>query len=323
MTEALKIPVYYTPALVCQDIPLDLCPSAQKPALVISDWLTAGLPIKIFAPERASNEVLNLAHDSGYVRDVLAGRATNGYGNRLRSVSDALPWVTGSLLSAAHHALLTRSVAVSPTSGFHHARYARAQGFCTFNGLVATAAYLRQRGLVNRVAILDADFHYGDGTEDIIHKKGYHWLIHVGNGQGYDSADPERFLFELHATVRRLASCDLILYQAGADAHISDPLGGFLDDQQLRLRDAIVFYESRRLGIPLVWNLAGGYQFDRLDDGAISIGKVLAIHRQTLQECVRAYQSPQPSAERIRQILGALPISQFDDAHPSTEEGAR
>jgi hypothetical protein len=60
--------------------------------------------------------------------------------------------------------------------------------------------------------------------------------------------------------VRQFADCDVLLYQAGADPHIDDPLGGWLTDAQLAQRDRLVFETCRELGLPVAWNLAGGYQ---------------------------------------------------------------
>jgi len=81
--------------------------------------------------------------------------------------------------------------------------------------------------------------------------------------------------------------CDVVLYQAGADPHVDDPLGGWLTTEQLRRRDARVFQTFARLGVPVAWNLAGGYQ--REPDG--SIPKVLEIHDNTAIECLRALHS--------------------------------
>ena len=57
-----------------------------------------------------------------------------------------------------------------------------------------------------------------------------------------------------------MSGCDLILYQAGADPHIDDPLGGWLTTKQLQQRDKRVFSASAEWKIPVAWNLAGGYQ---------------------------------------------------------------
>ena len=67
--------------------------------------------------------------------------------------------------------------------------------------------------------------------------------------------------------------------------HPQGPLGGWLTTAQLRERDARVFEGAARVGIPLVWNLAGGYQRD--PDGGIR--PVLAIHTNTAREHLRVF----------------------------------
>jgi hypothetical protein len=54
---------------------------------------------------------------------------------------------------------------------------------------------------------------------------------------------------------------------------------------QLRERDALVFETARARGLPLVWNLAGGYQRDAQG----GIAPVLEIHRNTALEHLRVY----------------------------------
>ena len=77
-----------------------------------------------------------------------------------------------------------------------------------------------------------------------------------------------------------MADCDVLLYQAGADPHIEDPLGGWLTTAQLRERDRLVFESSERYGVPIAWNLAGGYQEP--------LSKVLKIHDNTMLGVLRA-----------------------------------
>jgi acetoin utilization deacetylase AcuC-like enzyme len=277
------IPVHYTPlqAATVQS----RSPSAGKPPLVVADWQARGLPIDLVEPPPVSVEQLCLAHDRAYVEDVLACRRANGFGTRDAEVAASLPYTTGSLLSAARDALANGAVACSPTSGFHHARHASGGGFCTFNGLVVTARVLLGEG-ATRIGILDCDEHYGDGTDEILGRLGRHRIRHVTAGEEWQHpAQASDFLRELPRMVRGMKGCDVLLYQAGADPHIDDPLGGWLTDAQLRERDRIVFRTARELGIPVAWNLAGGYQRD--DDGGIS--PVLAIHRATMEACVETY----------------------------------
>jgi acetoin utilization deacetylase AcuC-like enzyme len=78
------------------------------------------------------------------------------------------------------------------------------------------------------------------------------------------------------------ADLDLLIYQAGADVHVDDPLGGILTTEQMRQRDRLVFSIARAKNIPLAWNLAGGYQ--------TPVSKVVALHEQTMDACLALYQ---------------------------------
>ena len=78
----------------------------------------------------------------------------------------------------------------------HHATAVQAMGFCLFNNIAVTAAYLRKQG--QRVAIIDWDVHHGNGTQDIfwndpdvlfvsLHEAGIYpgsgWLHELGGPQ--------------------------------------------------------------------------------------------------------------------------------------------
>ncbi len=282
------LPVFYTPAMVAHSA--SFSPSAAKPAAVVAYWQARGLPIELCAPAPATVDQLALAHDRRHVVAILEGRAPNGFGNRSPEVAASLPYTTGAMLAAARHAVRQGGFAAAPCSGFHHAGYRQVEGFCTFNGLMVTACALRQEGLVQRVGILDCDHHYGNGTEEIIDHLGARgWVRHFTAGAAYQHpGQAEEFLARLPEVAGSMADCDVVLYQAGADPHLDDPLGGWLTVEQLRQRDASVFTSLRRIGVPVAWNLAGGYQ--RAADG--SIPKVLEIHDNTAIECVRAFAHP-------------------------------
>ncbi|MDD4277692.1 MAG: histone deacetylase, partial [Candidatus Cloacimonetes bacterium] len=165
------------------------------------------------------------------------------------------------------------------TSGFHHASYNQTMGFCTFNGLMVAAVLLKRADLVDSIGIIDFDVHWGNGTLDIIRRLNIDYITHMAFsdqiGRNYDT-----WLKGLYASLEaKFDGSTLLLYQAGADPHIDDPLGGELSTEQMRLRDRIVFRYAHDKGIPIAWNLAGGYQ--------TPIDKVLALHLNTVQECLR------------------------------------
>jgi acetoin utilization deacetylase AcuC-like enzyme len=285
----MGIPVFFSESMVATSS--SFSPSAGKPAQVVASWRALGLALEWNEPQPATTDEIKRAHDPAFVEDVLACRRQNGFGDTSPEVARALPFTTGAMLSAARYVLRTGApVAAAPCSGFHHARWASAAGFCTFNGLMVTACNLWHDGSARRVGILDCDTHYGDGTDQILGVLPdasfvEHWTAGARFQHAHQAVE---FLAELPSVVRRMSGCDVVLYQAGADPHVNDPLGGWLTTEQLRRRDAIVFETLHELGVPVVWNLAGGYQ--REPDG--SIPAVLEIHDNTMRECARIFGDP-------------------------------
>jgi len=276
------IPVFYTPLMVADS--RSISPSAAKPAKVVDSW-NKQFPIEIIEPVPVTNEELYRAHERDFVDGVLSCMIENGFGNKSPQVAASLKYTSGAMLSAARHAIKTKSVAVAPVSGFHHAGFASSEGFCTFNGLMVAALALAADGVKN-VAILDLDMHYGNGTDNIIRKRNATFVKHFTAGKKYiEPSQAQEFFNELESRLEWMSDSDVILYQAGADPHVNDPYGGFLTTTQLRIRDEIVFNAAKKAGVPIAWNLAGGYQTEL--DG--SIPKVLEIHDNTMRECVRVY----------------------------------
>lgn len=278
----MKVPVFYRPEMSVANNN-SFSPSAGKPALAVNDWIATGMPIEIMSFDPVTDVDLSLAHDTRYVSSIMSGEERNGFYNRNPQVAEACRYTCGSMLAASRHAL-THGMACSPSSGFHHAGYDFGGGFCTFNGLALSAVAL----VINKrkVAILDLDQHYGNGTDHIIRKlrlpvKMYSW----------NAARPSAraFLSELCALVSELIEgADVLLYQAGADPHIDDPLGGYMTSQELEDRDRIVFEAAAKARVPVAWNLAGGYQRDH--DG--SIAPTLSIHRKTMEVAANVMGQP-------------------------------
>ncbi len=274
------IPVFYSEHLLADA--QSFSPSAAKPRQVLSAWQHAGLPISVHPITPASPMDLCLAHDPRFVHGVLNGTIPNGFGNTLPAVARSLPYTTGAMVSAAGMALHL-GCACAPVSGFHHAHYDSAGGYCTFNGLVVAAQKLLGEGAVQQVLILDCDMHFGDGTEEILGRLGL--TRSVGNatfGRWYSTpSDADAYLHRLRETAAGFDAYDIVLYQAGADVHVDDPLGGVLTAAQMRERDRIVFEAAFSSETPIAWNLAGGYQEP--------LSKVVDLHVGTLRECARAF----------------------------------
>lgn len=298
-------------------------PSSFKPSKVIDDWskeFDSQFLINKFKP--LEKEVFYKVHKKEYVDGIFNGLIENGYGLKSSDFGEVFSLTSGSLYAAAEEALKS-GIAISPTSGFHHARWEKSEGFCTFNGLVLTSVLLKEKGMINKVGILDFDMHYGNGTDEIIKKYNLDYIIHYTAGKKYDLNYPflnflkplikkvynkkfksngkdinkpklrqmllkskgSIFINEIDDILLKFKNCDLIVYQAGADQHINDPYGGLLSYEQMKIRDEKVFNFAQKNNIPLVWNLAGGYQKDK--DG--SIEPVLKCHRNTMEACLNIF----------------------------------
>ncbi|MFW5728908.1 MAG: hypothetical protein ACOCYG_04530 [Spirochaetota bacterium] len=175
--------------------------------------------------------------------------------------------------------------------------YDAAMGFCTFNGLMIAAIMLHRDGAARRIGIVDLDVHYGNGTDDIIRRVGIDYVTHLSFGdvrsgraagrralpdQTVVDGEADPWIAALAVELeRRFTGMDILFYQAGADPHVNDPLGGALSTEQMKLRDRRVFRFARAAGIPVVWNLAGGYQRP--------LQRVIDLHVTTVQECRDAW----------------------------------
>lgn len=276
------IPVFYTQKMVADS--RSASPSAAKPEKVVASW-GRQFPIEIIEPTPVTVDELCRAHDRSFVEGVISSKIDNGFGNKSPQVAASLQYTSGAMLAAARHAIKTKGAAVAPVSGFHHAGFDNAEGFCTFNGLMVTALALQAEG-VQRIGILDLDMHYGNGTDDIIRRLSVQNVKHFTGGAHFTEPSQVKLFFgALPNILNWLSDCEVVLFQAGADPHINDPYGGWLTTEEMRQRDAMVFDALKASGVPVAWDLAGGYQVER--DGTIP--KVLEIHDNTMRECVRVY----------------------------------
>lgn len=285
--------VFYSPKQSVPPYIILPSPSASKPAILVERWSKL-FPIEIQDFEPLTREDFYLAHDKDFVDAVLNCETYNGFGTIDVEVTKTLYWTSGSFYAAALEALTQKEITCSPSAGFHHAEYAECGGFCTFNGLMVTALKLLGQFSALKIGILDCDQHYGNGTEDILIKKNLKCYLEstVGNSikhytfgnfgkekERYNwkaGPEAEKWLARLPEILHFFSDRDLILYQAGADPHVED--GGALSTEQMSRRDELVFKFCLEKGIPIVWNLAGGY--------LTPLERVLEIHDNTMRQAL-------------------------------------
>lgn len=166
----------------------------------------------------------------------------------------------------------------------HHAGKDLYGGYCFLNNAAIAAQYLRDEG-ASRVAILDVDFHHGNGTQDIFYDRndvmfislhgdpvdafphflGYADESGAGNGQGYNLNYPlpegcsyEKWRNALtHALERMIQYApDVLVVSLGVDTFKNDPISFFT----LASED-FTHYGSMlgKLKLPTVFIMEGGY----------------------------------------------------------------
>lgn len=269
--------------------------------------------VRLVEPPPASMADLLRVHTREYVEAVRTGEP------RALAESQKFPWhpslfssvclTNGGVMAAAREALTT-GVAAALASGFHHAHAERGEGFCTFNGLIVAADALRSEGKIQRVAILDLDLHYGNGTALLAASRPHVRVLSVYGNDYWENTnypDPSvrrhedganhrsaalpngsgraELLEQLKSSLTWLTEDgvpDLLLYQAGADPYYEDPYSRLrLDHADLQARDQFVFEFTRKNGIPVAWVLAGGYTRD--------VTKVVAVHVNTFAAALAVY----------------------------------
>ena len=80
------------------------------------------------------------------------------------------------------------------------------------------AVWLLKHKHAKKIGILDCDYHYGNGTDQIIGKLDlFSRVKHITAGREFHTSDQaDTFLEKLYDAVQFMQDCDVILYQADA-----------------------------------------------------------------------------------------------------------
>jgi acetoin utilization deacetylase AcuC-like enzyme len=178
----------------------------------------------------------------------------------------------------------------------HHAGRNLIGGYCYFNNAAIVAESLRARG-ASRVAILDVDFHHGNGTQQIFWERGdvLYVSLHgdpagiypyfsgyatergAGAGEGATlnlplapGTDGDAYLAALAEgldAIRAFEADAPLILSLGFDTYHADPICNLA----LRTDDyARIGHEIGELGMPAVALLEGGYAIEALGANAVT-----------------------------------------------------
>ena len=238
-------------------------------------------------------------HSSNYINQVSKSFPKNGLafldGDTVVSPGskDATKDAVGSIIAAIdgvqNKEFKNAFCAVRPPG--HHAEKEKAMGFCIYNNVAVGANYLIEKYKYNKVAIIDFDVHHGNGTQDIFYNNEkvlyistHQYPYYPGSGSEKENGkfnnilnipleagtSANEYLNAYEHVLKKLKEFmpKFVLFSAGFDAHINDPLA------QLRL-ESEDFYKITKRTLELsksfcngnvVSILEGGYDLKALQD---------------------------------------------------------
>ncbi|BDG18309.1 acetoin utilization protein AcuC [Thermus thermophilus] len=199
--------------------------------------------------------------------------------------------LVGGTLEGARRIMAGEKRVLQLGGGLHHAQYDRASGFCVYNDLSVAIRHMTRAGL--RVAYVDIDVHHGDGVQWIhyeegevltlsLHESGRYLfpgtghVYEIGRGAGLGKklnlplepfTEDESYLEVFEALVPWALKAfrpDVLVVQAGADAHYLDPLADLLLTTRAyeRLFRLLLEYAEAYAGGRVLFTLGGGYSLD-------------------------------------------------------------
>ena len=184
--------------------------------------------------------------------------------------------ITQGTIDAVNYAI-EFGVSGNIAGGTHHAYRDRGEGFCLLNDIAVGSAYALDELGMKRILVVDLDVHQGNGTAKIFEKDQRVFTFSMHGAKNYplhkeksdldiampDGTEDDEYLKKLKSILPELIEQthpDLIFFQSGVDVLKSDKLGRLaLTIEGCKKRDQLVFEEAKKQGIPVVFNMGGGY----------------------------------------------------------------
>ena len=259
----------------------------------------------------ATRDELVRVHPASYVEHITRWRGKHA---RFDADTVASPGTVDAAFAAAGAAIHAVNAVVSghADNAFalvrppgHHAELARAMGFCFFNNQAVAVEHARATLGIERVLVIDWDYHHGNGTQhifcgrrDVLVFNTHRWPFYPGSGavhevgfgagEGYTvnvpmpggmvDADFALALREVALPIAAAFRPELVMVSAGFDTHRDDPLGDMrvTDDGFAALTGLARTIADTYAGGRLVMLLEGGYDLTGLTRSVRACIEVLA-----------------------------------------------
>ena len=206
-------------------------------------------------PDKFDEFFLNKTHSIDYINHVKQSFPKKGLvfldGDTIVSPGskDATKDAVGSIITAIdgvqNKEFKNAFCAVRPPG--HHAEKDKAMGFCIYNNVAVGANYLIEKYKYKKIAIIDFDVHHGNGTQDIfydnekvLYVSTHQYPYYPGSGSNKENGKfnnvlnipleagttSEVYLNAYENVLNKIKHFkpEFLLFSAGFDAHIDDPL---------------------------------------------------------------------------------------------------
>ena len=260
--------------------------------------LDTGTVKKFLKPKECSVETLRTSHSLEYINHIknktldVAAQKKIGFPINDSVVRRSFIATGGTVL--ASKLALDSKLACNTAGGSHHATFNFGAGYCVFNDVAVAANYLKNKGYVKKILILDLDVHQGNGNSEIFQndKDVFTFSMHCASNypakksksdmdvELNDNMEDEEYLNTLNENIKLLNknNYDFVFYVAGVDIHFNDKLGKLkITDEGINKRDQMVIENFFSKQIPLCGVLGGGYNK--------SFEKLIELHSMLHKNC--------------------------------------
>ena len=173
----------------------------------------------------------------------------------------------------------------------HHAEKEKAMGFCIYNNVAVGANYLIEKYKYKKIAIIDFDVHHGNGTQDIfydnekvLYVSTHQYPYYPGSGSNKENGKFNNVLnipleagttsevylnaYENVLTKIKQFKPEFLLFSAGFDAHIDDPLAQMrlITEDFYKITKRTLEYSKSFCNGKVVSILEGGYDLKALQN---------------------------------------------------------
>jgi histone deacetylase 11 len=198
-----------------------------------------------------------------------------------KKILEPMKYATAGTILAAELAM-QHGLAFNLSGGYHHAKANQGEGFCFFADIPLAINKLWKNHPELKIVIIDLDAHQGNGNSTILRNDPRVTLIDAYGKYNYPTfhdyltqfdvqyriplewrTEDAEYLEKVKTAVDQAIvnhKPQLIIYNAGTDILIGDPLGGMsITAQGVIMRDQLVIESAIKNNIPIVMTLSGGY----------------------------------------------------------------